>query len=58
MSWGEHSGTFAVAGINGTLIELFGHKFEVVEGGGGRCGVMTVLFETRGDIFIFANGFP
>ena len=32
---GEHSGTFAVSGVNGTAVELVGHNFEVVEGGGG-----------------------
>ena len=32
---GEHSGTFAISRIDGTSVELVGHKFEVVEGGGG-----------------------
>ena len=32
---GEHSGTFAIFRINGTAVELIGHNFEVVEGGGG-----------------------
>ena len=34
-SGGEHPGTFAVSGVNGTAVELVGHKFEIVEGGGG-----------------------
>ena len=34
-SGGEHSGTFTVSRVDGTSVELVGHKFEIVEGGGG-----------------------
>ena len=33
-SGGEHSGTLTISRINGTSVELVGHKFEVMEGGG------------------------
>ena len=32
---GKHSGTFTVSRVDSTSVELVGHKFEVVKGGGG-----------------------